>query len=89
MIRTISCADVKDIGKLVGVVAIDLFEDGIINWGRVTSLLAFGAVVCQHLKDRGMDNCAELVGEAIAVYLVTNQKTWLVENNSWVSCVTA
>lgn len=89
MIRTISCADVEGNAKLVGVVAIDLFEDGIVNWGRVASLLAFGAVVCQHLKDRGVDNCVELVGEEIAVYLATNQETWLLKNNTWVSCVTA
>ncbi|XP_040899690.1 induced myeloid leukemia cell differentiation protein Mcl-1b [Toxotes jaculatrix] len=64
-------------------VAKNLFADGTTNWGRITSLVAFGAVVCQHLKDTGRKNCVEQVGQEICAYLLSDQREWLVKNNSW------
>ncbi|KAJ7985543.1 hypothetical protein DPEC_G00353170 [Dallia pectoralis] len=64
-------------------VAKSLFSDGITNWGRIVSLVAFGAVVSQQLKERGKGNCIELVGQEISAYLLTAQRDWLVKNKSW------
>lgn len=68
-------------------VAKSLFGDGITNWGRIASLVAFGAVVCQYLKEMGRGHCIELVGQEISSYLLSDQRDWLVKNNSWVSLV--
>ncbi|KAJ8009822.1 hypothetical protein DPEC_G00071010 [Dallia pectoralis] len=69
--------------RCVGRVAASLFADGTANWGRVASLVAFGAAVCQCLKEMGRENCVELVGEEISEYLLTSQKYWLVTHDSW------
>ncbi|XP_053288228.1 induced myeloid leukemia cell differentiation protein Mcl-1b [Pleuronectes platessa] len=72
-----------DVG-FVGDVATSLFNDGTTNWGRIASLVAFGAVVCQHLeKTRGPADSVELVAQEISTYLLTHQRDWLVKNNSW------
>ncbi|XP_007540245.1 induced myeloid leukemia cell differentiation protein Mcl-1b [Poecilia formosa] len=64
-------------------VAENLFSDGTTNWGRIVSLVAFGAAVCQHLKERGREHCVELVSKEISTYLLENQRDWLAKNNSW------
>lgn len=85
MVNKLSLDDRGDDVRFVSAVANSLFADGTTNWGRVASLAAFGAAVCQYLKEKGRDNCLELVGEEISAYLLTDQKDWLVKNNSWVS----
>ncbi|XP_030012879.1 induced myeloid leukemia cell differentiation protein Mcl-1-like [Sphaeramia orbicularis] len=83
MINKLSLDDRGDDMRFVSAVATSLFEDGTTNWGRVASLVAFGAVVCQYLKKKGRENCVELVGEEISAYLLSDQRDWLLKNNSW------
>lgn len=71
--------------SVINSVAKELFSDGITNWGRIASLLAFGAVVARHEKDSGRGHCVSLVANEISSYLLFNQKEWLLKNNSWVS----
>ncbi|KAK2902932.1 hypothetical protein Q8A67_007645 [Cirrhinus molitorella] len=69
--------------SFVKTVATDLFSDGITNWGRIASLLTFGAMVCKHQNDRGLHNCVSLVGQEISSYLLTDQRDWLLKNKAW------
>uniref|UniRef100_A0A671TM16 MCL1 apoptosis regulator, BCL2 family member b n=1 Tax=Sparus aurata TaxID=8175 RepID=A0A671TM16_SPAAU len=71
-----------DVGFISSVATI-LFAYGTTNWGRIASLTAFRAVLCLYFKEKGRDNCVELVGEEISNYLLTEQTDWLVENDSW------
>lgn len=88
MINKLSLDDRGNDVTFVGAVAKSLFADGTTNWGRITSLIAFGAAVCQSLKEKGRENCVELVGQNISDYLVSEQGDWMVKNNSWVSRAT-
>ncbi|PWA23879.1 hypothetical protein CCH79_00010780, partial [Gambusia affinis] len=72
----------EDMG-FVTEIAENLFSDGITNWGRIASLVAFGAALCQRLKERGKEHCVELVSQKISTYLLANQRDWLAKNNSW------
>ncbi|KAG7234016.1 hypothetical protein INR49_006262 [Caranx melampygus] len=83
MVKKLSLDNRGDDVRFVGSVAKQLFGDGTTNWGRIASLVAFGAVVCQHLKESGRENCVASVGEEISKYLLTEQRDWLVKNNSW------
>lgn len=85
MVNKLSLDDRGDDASFVSAVAKSLFADGSTNWGRITSLLAFGAVVSQYLKEKGKENCVEQVGQEISTYLLCDQRDWLVKNNSWVS----
>lgn len=84
MIDKLSSDDRGGDVSFISAVANSLFSETT-NWGRVASLAAFGAAVCLYLKEKGREHCVELVGEDISTYLLTNQKDWLVKNNSWVS----
>ena len=70
--------------RFVTSVAKSLFSDGITNWGRIASLVSFGAVLCQALEVMGKGGCVSLVAEEISSYLLSYQWEWLVRNNSWV-----
>lgn len=85
MLNKLSLDDKGDDVSVVSAVARSLFSDGTTNWGRIASLLAFAAAVCQHLMEKNRVNCVELVGQEISSYLLSEQREWLVKNNSWVS----
>lgn len=59
-----------------------LFLDGIVNWGRIVSLTAFG--VSLHRLGKTSDS-AEVIAEDLSEYLLSKHKAWLIENRSWVS----
>ncbi|XP_027005627.1 induced myeloid leukemia cell differentiation protein Mcl-1b [Tachysurus fulvidraco] len=69
--------------SVISSVAKDLFSDGITNWGRIASLLAFGAVVARYEKESGRGDCVSLVAEELSSFLMHDQKEWLLKNNSW------
>lgn len=83
MVNKLSVDDRGDDVTFVSAVAKSLFEDGTTNWGRVASLIAFGAVVCQLLKSRGREQCVEKVAQEISTYLLDDQRDWLLRNNAW------
>lgn len=85
MIAKLCLEDRGDDVSFVGSVAKSTFEDGKNNWGRVASLVAFGAVVAQYLKEKGRRDCVEQVAQEISTYLLTDQRDWLIKNNAWVS----
>jgi len=73
----------RDDMSFVQDVAEKTFGDGTTNWGRITSLVAFGAVLSEHLKRGGRPECVETVAEQISSYLANNKYDWLRDNNGW------
>jgi len=84
MINKLELDERGDDMSFMSSVATSLFSDGTTNWGRIASLVAFGAVVCQYLKKKkDREHCVRLVGQEISTYLLNDQREWLVKNNSW------
>ncbi|XP_019733665.1 induced myeloid leukemia cell differentiation protein Mcl-1-like [Hippocampus comes] len=69
--------------SFVSQVAQTEFANGNINWGRIASLLAFCAVLSQALKENQQERCVELVAQEVSTYLLSHQRTWLVQHNGW------
>lgn len=84
MAAQLSLDDREDV-SFISSVAKNIFADGVSNWGRIASLVAFGAVVAQHMKDNGRTDCVEQVAQQISQYLLTDRRDWLIQNNGWVS----
>ncbi|XP_061678682.1 induced myeloid leukemia cell differentiation protein Mcl-1-like [Syngnathoides biaculeatus] len=59
------------------------FADGATNWGQVANLLAFAAVLSQALKEMRREGCVALVAQEVSTYLLSHQRTWLVQHNAW------
>ncbi|KAI1902313.1 hypothetical protein AGOR_G00043480 [Albula goreensis] len=83
MIEKLSLEQREDDMSFITVVAKNLFGDGTTNWGRVASLVAFGAMVSKRLKDNGREHCVEAVADQISHYLLTDQRDWLLSNKGW------
>jgi len=83
MVSKLSLDDKGDDMSVVSSVAKQIFNDGKTNWGRIVSLVAFGAVVCQHQMNSGREHCVELVGQEISSYLLSDQRDWMAKNNAW------
>ncbi|XP_019212113.1 induced myeloid leukemia cell differentiation protein Mcl-1 homolog [Oreochromis niloticus] len=64
-------------------VAHALFSDGIINWGRVVSLVAYGTVLLRASKSTLGPECAYEIGVSIAAYITDNHMDWLVGSDGW------
>ncbi|KAK2833988.1 hypothetical protein Q7C36_014689 [Tachysurus vachellii] len=62
-----------------------VFSDGVISWGRVASVLALGAVVCERLKQDGVkaEECVDKVTSKISSFISTELQHWFINNNSW------
>ena len=64
-----------------------IFDDGLVNWGRIVTLLAFGG----HLADYCMRNRLEEVADSIVPWVVVfiasfvSLKGWILERGGWVS----
>lgn len=85
MTKQLSLEDRGHDVSFIGSVARNIFADGVNNWGRIASLVAFGAVVAEYMKDNGQGDCVEQVSQEMSTYLLTDQRDWLLKNNGWVS----
>ncbi|KAJ6652799.1 hypothetical protein lerEdw1_010653, partial [Lerista edwardsae] len=84
MLRKMEIKNESDL-KTVSEVAKFVFDDGITNWGRITTLITFGAFVAKHLKSIHQEDCINSLAEIITDVLVTDKRDWLVEHDAWVS----
>ncbi|XP_041037510.1 induced myeloid leukemia cell differentiation protein Mcl-1 homolog [Carcharodon carcharias] len=64
-------------------VASEMFGDGEMNWGRVVSFIAFGAVMGSHLKKIQREDCIDDVAMQITQYLAGQKREWLEAHNGW------
>ncbi|XP_043088933.1 induced myeloid leukemia cell differentiation protein Mcl-1a [Puntigrus tetrazona] len=69
--------------SFVGHIATTMFKDHTTNWGRIVSLVAFGAVVCSRLKELQRERCVEAVTLQISSYLTSQQLHWILSNKGW------
>eukprot|EP00062_Callorhinchus_milii_P026671 gi/632989062/ref/XP_007883445.1/ PREDICTED: induced myeloid leukemia cell differentiation protein Mcl-1 homolog [Callorhinchus milii] len=77
--------NISDRGDLNAIekVGTEMFSDGEMNWGRVVSFIAFGAVMGERLADMQMQDLIDLVAEEITQYLTQQKREWLQKHNGW------
>ncbi|XP_052388694.1 induced myeloid leukemia cell differentiation protein Mcl-1 [Carassius gibelio] len=83
MLQRLQLDSQADDMSFISSIARSMFRDHTTNWGRIVSLVAFGAVVCQQLKEMQRERCVETVAEQISCYLISEQHDWLLNNKSW------
>lgn len=79
--------DIKNEGdvKYFSRVMVHVFKDGVTNWGRIVTLISFGAFVAKHLKSVNQESFIEPLAETITDVLVRTKRDWLVKQRGWVS----
>lgn len=67
-------------------VAANIFEDGLINWGRLVALLGFSVKVTEYFRYRGFgDTYDEVVVELTTQFIVSHTGEWIQSRGGWVS----
>uniref|UniRef100_A0A8C3H9M3 Bcl-2 Bcl-2 homology region 1-3 domain-containing protein n=1 Tax=Chrysemys picta bellii TaxID=8478 RepID=A0A8C3H9M3_CHRPI len=82
MLRKLDIKNEEDL-KSVTAVATHVFSDGVTNWGRIVTLISFGAFVAKHLKSINQENCINTLAGIITDVLVTGKRDWLVNQRGW------
>lgn len=84
MLRKLEIQQEEDLQSVVEVAA-HLFSDGVTNWGRVVTLIAFGAFVAKHLKSIKQEQSISSLAGIITDALVSSKRQWLESQGGWVS----
>ncbi|XP_072702848.1 induced myeloid leukemia cell differentiation protein Mcl-1 [Ciconia boyciana] len=82
MFRKLEVQKEEDL-QLVCEVAAHMFSDGVTNWGRVVTLISFGAFVAKHLKSINQEKCISSLAGIITDALVSSKREWLVSQGGW------
>ncbi|XP_063803205.1 induced myeloid leukemia cell differentiation protein Mcl-1 [Pseudophryne corroboree] len=86
MLQKMSIQTPDDIQKLSDVPSM-VFSDGITNWGRIVTLISFGAFVAKHLKSLHMEDSIGTLADNFTDYLMTSKREWIRQHNGWEGCV--
>ncbi|XP_009989876.1 PREDICTED: induced myeloid leukemia cell differentiation protein Mcl-1, partial [Tauraco erythrolophus] len=82
MLRKLEIQKEEDL-QSVREVAAHVFSDGVTNWGRVVTLISFGAFVAKHLKSIKQERCISSLAGIITDALVSSKREWLMSQGGW------
>ncbi|XP_056366992.1 induced myeloid leukemia cell differentiation protein Mcl-1 [Oenanthe melanoleuca] len=82
MLRKLEIQQEEDLQSVVEVAA-HVFSDGVTNWGRVVTLIAFGAFVAKHLKSIKQEQSISSLAGIITDALVSSKRQWLESQGGW------
>ncbi|NXP79633.1 MCL1 protein, partial [Ramphastos sulfuratus] len=82
MLRQLHIQKEEDL-QAVCEVAAHMFSDGVTNWGRVVTLISFGAFVAKHLKSIKQEQCISSLAAIITDALVSSRREWLTSQGGW------
>ncbi|XP_061872228.1 induced myeloid leukemia cell differentiation protein Mcl-1 isoform X2 [Colius striatus] len=82
MLRKLEIQKEEDLQSVCEVAA-HLFSDGVTNWGRVVTLISFGAFVAKHLKSIKQEKCISSLAGIITDALVSSKREWLLSQGGW------
>jgi len=82
--RRLNFRHLNDINQVKEVVE-EMFSDGVVNRGRIITLLAFGGLVSHLCTERKLIHPAEIVTNIISVFLLQRLGDWIIRHGGWVS----
>ncbi|NXS53740.1 MCL1 protein, partial [Brachypteracias leptosomus] len=82
MLRKLEIQKEEDLQSVCEVAA-HMFSDGVTNWGRVVTLISFGAFVAKHLKSINQEKCISSLAGIITDALVSSKHEWLMSQGGW------
>ncbi|CAB4001674.1 apoptosis regulator R1-like [Paramuricea clavata] len=69
---------VHNVEKVFNGVAENIFEDGLINWGRIIALLGFSVKVSQYLEDK-----SDQIVDLTVCFIVDKTGLWIQSKGGW------
>jgi hypothetical protein len=71
--------------ELLHSIATSMFDDQVVNWGRIVTFHAFCGYLARYCEERKIPDCGDLIAEILANIVVNRLGLWIVANGGWVS----
>lgn len=71
--------------ELLHNIATNMFDDQLVNWGRIVTFHAFCGYLARYCEERHIPDCGDLIAEILANIVVNRLGLWIVANGGWVS----
>ncbi|CAH2326939.1 induced myeloid leukemia cell differentiation Mcl-1 [Pelobates cultripes] len=83
MLTKLSIQKREDLQKLSEVPSL-VFSDGITNWGRIVTLISFGAFLAKYLRSIHLEDCIVSLADSFTEFLMDSKREWITEQKGWV-----
>ena len=70
--------------ELLHSIATNMFDDQLVNWGRIVTFHAFCGYLARYCEERSIPDCGDLIAEILANIVVNRLGLWIVANGGWV-----
>lgn len=60
-----------------------IFQDNVINWGRIATVLAYGSHLAKFCTQNKLREVVESVTPWITIFISTRLKDWIIDNGGW------
>ena len=78
----------ENLQEYFNAVAANIFEDGLINWGRLIALLGFSVKVTEYFRCKGFGHTYDnVVVELTTHFIVNHTGPWIQSRSGWVSII--
>ena len=74
----------RDQLELLHSIATNMFDDQLVNWGRIVTFHAFCGYLARYCEERHIPDCGDLIAEILANIVVNRLGLWIVANGGWV-----
>ena len=64
-----------------------IFQDNVINWGRIATVLAYGSHLAKFCTQNKLREVVGSVTPWITIFISTRLKVWIIDNGGWVRCL--
>ncbi|KAM8921475.1 induced myeloid leukemia cell differentiation protein Mcl-1 [Pelodytes ibericus] len=82
MLTRLSILRPEDLEKISEVPNL-VFNDGNTNWGRILSLISFGAFVAKYLKSIHLEGSIVTLADEFTNFLMSSKREWIMQHNGW------
>ncbi len=66
--------------------AATVFEDNIINWGRIVILISCCALIVKHCENNGVKHSIDIVTNKLVIFILENLRPWIEKQGGWKMC---
>ena len=86
MCHLVMTLDVKDRSQLhlIDNIATNMFDDEMVNWGRIVTLCAFCGYLARYCEERHIPDCSDDVTKILSNIIINRLGLWIVANGGWV-----
>ncbi|ELT89448.1 hypothetical protein CAPTEDRAFT_40710, partial [Capitella teleta] len=69
--------------ELLHNIATSMFDDQLVNWGRIVTFHAFCGYLARYCEERQIPDCGDLIADILSSTVINRLGLWIVANGGW------